>query len=258
MRVIGIDVAPGKGGHIYEGGDRVCSKCPECLGEFLNGIQDDVLIAWDAPLTSCTDPDGPLIERDLTQRIIEAFFRSGKCGYKAPKGISVSDYSGCSHWTISRRMLGLPRTGPYDGSELPFTLIVRGDPPKTGRNIVEVHPALAFWLWFRNEQPEPYWGYKGRSGRESCGKIWRHLSSRFGSLLPEDLFANGKIPDDDELDAVSAWLLARCWLSQQNVSLVGDNQTGALLLPSDDALQQKFRDFKDKELRRRQGAGCRC
>lgn len=68
----------------------------------------------------------------------------------------------------------------------------------------------------------------------------------------------GEIPKDDELDAVSAWLLAHCWLFQQNVALLGDNQTGALLLPTDEDLQQEFQRFRNKELKRRQRLGCRC
>ena len=257
MRVIGIDVGPAKGGHIYEGGDRVCSKCPKCLSEFLDGIQDDVLIAWDAPLTACTDPDGQLIKSELTQRMIEAFFSTGK--YKAPRGVSVLPYSQCPHWTMSRRMLGLPRIGPHDSVVgLPFTLIVRDDdPPKVGRNIVEVHPALALWLWLKDVRPGP-WSYKKKES-QTRERIWELVRTRFGSVLPKDLcFAGGEVPNDDELDAVSAWLLARCWLFKQNVSLLADNQTGALLLPRDEDLQQAFQRFRDEELRRRQSVGCRC
>jgi predicted RNase H-like nuclease len=265
VRVIGIDVAPAKGGHIYKGGDSVDSKCPKCLSEFLDGMQDDVLIAWDAPLTACTDPDGELIKSDLTQRIIEKFFSTGT--YQTPKGVSVRPYSECSHWTISRRMLGLPRIGPHDSAVgLPFTLSVRDDArPKAGRNIVEVHPALALWLWFRDERPESSWTYKesrsttAAKARQTRGEIWTLLSSRFRSVLRQDLrFARGAVvPNDDELDAVSAWLLARCWVFQEKVSLLGDIQTGALLLPRDEVLQQEFQRFRDTQLSLRLPPECR-
>jgi hypothetical protein len=209
------------------------------------------------PLTACTDPDGQLIESDLTQRIIEAFFSTGK--YKTPKGVSVLSYSGCPHWTISRRMLGLPRIGPHDSKiGLPFTLIVRDDDaPTAGRNVVEVHPALALWLWFRDARLQSSWRYKEETGTRE--EIWNLLRGRFDSVLPENLrFAGGTAPDDDELDAVSAWLLARCWPSRQNVALLGDNETGALLLPRDEALRQEFQRFSDEKLRRRRCFGCRC
>lgn len=258
MRIIGIDVGPSKGGHIYEGGESVLSKCPKCLSEFLNGIQDDVLIAWDAPLTASSNPDGQLlVESDLTQRIIEAFFSTGE--YKTPKGVSVLPYAGCPHWTISRHLLGLPRIGPYDNAVgLPFTLIVRDDElPKAGRNIVEVHPALALWLWFREARQESSWVYKNE--KQTCGEIWKLLKSQFDSVLPKNLyFSGGEIPDDDELDAVSAWLLAYCWLFKQNVSILGDSRTGALLLPRDEVLMQEFQSFTDKQLGRRQKVKCRC
>jgi hypothetical protein len=256
VRIIGIDVGPAKGGHIYEGGDTVFSKCPKCLSEFIKGINNDVLIAWDAPLTACIDPDGWLVESDLTRRVIEAFFSTGK--YKALKGVSVLPYSGCPHWTISRRIFGLPRIGQYDTVELPFTLIVRNDDrPQTGRNIVEVHPALALWRWLSNEHPRSSWIYKKNT--KACGEIWKLLREKFESELPLDLtFARGEDPNDDELDAVSAWLLARRWLFEPDVSLIGDDQTGALLLPSDADLQQKFQLFRDRELKRRQGVACHC
>jgi predicted RNase H-like nuclease len=256
VRVIGIDVAPKKGGHVYEGGDRVLSKCPKCLNRFLDDINEDVLIAWDAPLTACTG-SATLIESDLTRRMIEAFFSSGR--YKAPKGVSVLPYSGCPHWTISRRMLGLPRLGPYDSAVgLPFTLIVRDDDrPATGRNVVEVHPALALWRWFVDARPKSSWIYKKEP--QTLSDIWALLKSHFAAVLPEEVgFESGETPNDDELDAVIAWLLAHCWLHQENVALIGDDRTRALLLPKEEVLQEDFQRFSDRELRRRQGVKCRC
>jgi hypothetical protein len=79
-----MDVAPRKGAHIFNGdvhvraANAVKHKPAALLEQYIAELPADVLIAWDAPLTSCTDPDGPLVHKDLTQRVIEAFFsRSG-------------------------------------------------------------------------------------------------------------------------------------------------------------------------------------
>ena len=112
MQVIGIDVGPGKGGHICDG-DSVKEKTPRELEDYLQNLPDNVLIAWDAPLTGPPDPDNWTNDQDLTTRQIERFFRVAG-PYRAPIGISVRPYCGCSHWTVSRRLLGLPRVGRYD------------------------------------------------------------------------------------------------------------------------------------------------
>ncbi len=123
MRVIGIDVAPAKGGHVCEDGSPPQEKKPCELDRYLQELPDDVLIAWDAPLTGPPDPDAWTDCQDLTTRQIERFFGRGG-PLPAPAGISVRSYCGCPHWTISRRLLGLPRVGPYDvEAELPFRLV---------------------------------------------------------------------------------------------------------------------------------------
>jgi hypothetical protein len=53
--ILGIDVAPKKGGHIYDGepstsGDLgVTHKSPERLEQYLTELPQDVLIAWTPP-----------------------------------------------------------------------------------------------------------------------------------------------------------------------------------------------------------------
>src|SRR5580704_8258854 len=80
------------------------------LEAYLKELPGNVLVAWDAPLTGPPDPESWTNGQDLTIRKIERFFRNDPL-YKVPKGISVLGYSGCSHWTITRRLLGLHRVG---------------------------------------------------------------------------------------------------------------------------------------------------
>lgn len=95
------------------------------------------------------DPDASQTTgRDLTTRMVESFFNTKKGG-KTPKGISVQGHCGCTHWTITRRALGLPRIGRYDIDEdrLPFALCCgpRESVSLEGPMVVEVHPAVAIW-----------------------------------------------------------------------------------------------------------------
>jgi hypothetical protein len=236
-------------------------KPPNCLEKYLTDLPENVLIAWDAPLTAThsTTPGTELIRSDLTQRILDAFFSKSKLGWKPPKGISVLPYSGCSHWTISRRMLGLPRVGGYDcpNEALPFQLITENlrPRPRIGRHVVEVHPALALWLWCREERKGKSWLYKSKTkeGEEIRNELWDLLSSKFESIPPGTFqFTHGLIPSDDELDAIVAFVLARSWCSGgDSVMVLGNDKCGAMLLPNVPGLRDAFEAFEPKELNRR-------
>ncbi|MGC4049891.1 MAG: DUF429 domain-containing protein [Paludibaculum sp.] len=260
MRVVGIDVGPEKGAHIYDreySGARetsVIHKTPNLLAQYLAELPQDTLIAWDSPLTaaSSTDQRGALIASDLTHRVIEAFFSRSEYGFRPPAGISVRPYSGCPHWTISRRMLGLPRIGRYDfpNESLPFSLIVANVRPGRGRHVVEVHPALALWLWFRREREGESWLYKEKHNTGIRHDLWNRLSRRF-SVVRRSTFRSSN-PSDDELDAMAAGILAQCWYrGDDSVAVLGDAQCGAMLMPAVDGLQSAFAEFRSAELRKR-------
>ena len=70
-------VGSGKGGHIFDG-QRHQIFDPEGLSKFLRGRSAPALIAWDAPLTGPTSIEGPILPKDLTERIIEFFFLKNK------------------------------------------------------------------------------------------------------------------------------------------------------------------------------------
>ena len=241
MEVIGIDVAPKRGGHVCDG---KCVKYlkPAALEKYLREeLPKNVLIAWDAPLTGPRDPDKPCTNvQDLTTRKIESFFQTSKFEFKAPPGVSVLGYGSCPHWTISRALLGLPRVGQYDAplAGLPFELVTNDqDRRRTGRRIIEVHPAVALWLWCKADGYEGPWRYKGSKKDETAlAKLAKLMSLR----LKNEKVVNA---DHDQLDAWTAWHLANCWLHNNGVMLLGSAQYGSFLLPHDPKLKDKFGDF---------------
>jgi hypothetical protein len=237
VRVIGIDVAPTKGGQICEDGLPPQRLKPDELDRYLQGLPDNVLIAWDAPLTGPPDLEGWTDRQDdLSTRQIERFFRQPG-PFRTPPGISVRSYCGCPHWTISRRLLGLPRVGRYDvEAGLPFRLVTDDRArPSIGRNVAEVHPAVALWLWCRPDYDgeDGEWQYK--KDKKCRVEICRLMSCRIGKDL-----ANAS---DDELDAWTAWWLARCWLDGDGVTLLGNARTGSFLLPNKPNLRKTFEQF---------------
>jgi hypothetical protein len=256
MRIVGIDVAPGKNSHIYE--DRwktVKQMDSQCLARYLDKLRDSaepVLLAWDAPLTGPTHlaDEETSWNANFTQRPIEAFFM--RKPNKPHKGISVQGYAGCQHWTITRYLLGLPRVGRYDQKEgkLPFSLVTSDVLPPKGKNVVEVHPALALWLWLKDENGfsgRKTWLYK-RNDVELRGRLWKKLCEKAGRQISP---ARENAPTDDEIDAVTAWLLAHSWVSAENalgVSVLGNEKTGALLLPKESKLKGRFDDFIKREV----------
>jgi len=243
---IGCDVAPKKGGDLFDGSEFRQLTPQELADDFARlASRPDMLVAWDSPLTGPVDPDARLVVggQDLTQRQIETFFRTDAWGFKVPKGISVLPYCGCSHWTISHRVLGLPKVGPYSlpYEELPFRLVFDRDELTLANepraSVVEVHPAVAVWLWCRksNMQAET-WKYKKNPAR--VRELWRLICEQVdeteGLPLPES---------DDQLDAIVAWLLAERWIAGNGVVLLGNRRTGSFLVPESDTLLAAFDRF---------------
>jgi len=251
MKIIGIDIAPSKPSHIFcSGGPHEKKACQ--LSEFLDelsALDEDVLICWDSPLTGTPDPDSDRFRNgDHTQRRIEAFFNRGEWGFKVPKGISVLGFSGCSHWAISRRLVGLPRVGRWDRTwdDLPFKLVSEGNcPTGPGHYIVEVHPAVALWLWCRCNTSDRTEGWEYKKNNDVLERMWKELYKRFSDvLLPSgaSLSDSGFEPEnDDELDCFVAWLLGVLWCRESDeVILLGNRATGSMLLPNVEGLQEQF------------------
>jgi uncharacterized protein DUF429 len=249
LSIHGCDVAPAKGADIFDGSELRHYSVND-LVDYAAERSSSRLLSWDSPLTGPSDPDGrTLIDGDLTQRPIEQFF-SQKGPYKVPEGISVRPYSGCPHWTISQRVLGLPRIGPYSCSsnQLPFQpLCEQSDLEYAvdghGRFVVEVHPAVALWLWCRETHTEG-WVYKGKKCSANVEALWNVV----GQCVPcaRDL---PKPKNDDQLDALVAWLLAERWVARDGVVLLGNAKVGSFLLPHIPAMEEAFSTFLSKRKR---------
>lgn len=248
MQVIGIDPAPTKGLDVFDGRDH---RFPLAEGHrFIVDLRkgENVLICWDAPLTgpgSAVLVGGEPSGSAFSQRPIEQFFSRHRHGFKVPSGISVLGYSGCSHWTISRSFLGYPRVGPYDAPEdvLPFRLLITNSAPQRGRWVVEVHPAVAIWLWCREMRgPDADWKYKGHASLVT--EIWEHLIAvpAFAKIF----IGNARVApvSDDQLDARVAYALGRLWLeASDEVVLLGDLNAGTFLIPRVEGLVEAFDAF---------------
>jgi hypothetical protein len=254
MQVVGIDPAPKKGLFIFDGKDKhvSLSDARAYLDEL--SVQSDILVCWDAPLTGppATVLDGAIASGSaFTKRPIEQFFSRKDTGFKTPKGVSVLGYAGCPHWTLSRSLVGLPRTGPYDAplDALPFELAMDDNPPTNGKWIAEVHPALALWLWLRELVAKSQdWQYKKS----------QTLQTQFWNLLLEEVFSSisdlrGLVPprDDDEFDARISFALGTLWIRHKSEcpKLLGDLTNGTFLIPVTDRLEQRFSEFINR-------AGC--
>ena len=248
MRIIAVDAAPGKASPVFDGKDFVNLNAPGLRAylDAANNRTGQTLLCWDAPLTGPGDPAAAGTNAsDFTQRIIEQFFSRAETGFKVPGGISVRPYGGCSHWTISRSLLGLPRTGPYDHdfARLPFHLLPGPDEERAARPcVVEIHPAVAAWLWCRDGGPADGWEYKKNLG--TLRAMWSIISSK-ATLR----WANRPEPsNDDEFDAAVGYLLGATFLrdedmpdDEREVMLLGDRRTGALLVPAVADLAQAWR-----------------
>ena len=274
MQVVAIDPAPAKKSTMYSA-DAGFQPVPVSeMRERLGALKSPVLLCWDAPLTGPRRvEEAGFGFRDFSQRCLDSFFARTKPfrskakppssqevkDFKAPKGISVQPYSGCPHWTISRSVLGLPRLGPYDKCDaLPFRLLPNetfGDDGKAvskanDRFVVEIHPAVAAWLWCKDLPrtpgfpPEVDWTYKGGKKEERATRarlreqMWEHIRSKISDTLP-------KPKNDDQFDAAVGYVLGRMWLNgNRDVLLLGNRETGSMLLPRVKGLETKWAEFQ--------------
>jgi hypothetical protein len=247
--VVGVDPAPTKGFAVFDGHDR--NVAIEDIPTFVSSIlvAGDTLMTWDAPLTG---PPSAAIRGEsatgsaFSQRPIESFFGRSETGFKTPAGISVRGYSGCPHWAVSRYTLGLPRVGPYDDlpDDLPFRLISGdGERPSRGCHVVEVHPAVAIWLWCRESRGvDAVWLYKKEP--DLLREAWDLLNG----IEPVQRVLGGALgrppSSDDELDARVAYALGRLWLDDpDSVTLLGGVDCGAFLIPRVPGIVEAFRSF---------------
>ena len=232
MKVIGIDPAPSKKTVIYDGEQFIEISAIDLKQEYLDKVKEDTLICWDAPLTGGMPTNfnqkiekyNPFYQRKIEQ-LINATIQV--------KGISTMGYAGCPHWAITQHCLGLPQIFQPETpqSNLPFQLIteqltIEQKKPLKGKYVVEVHPALALWLWLQEDHKKRVnWDYKRNK------EILKELTIE---LLRETTMTIDKINNDDYLDAYIAWKLGDLWLNEkEKVILVGNKNTGAMLLPND-------------------------
>ena len=243
-RVIAIDPAPAKPSTVFDGARYLRMSAPE-LRDYVDLIASGgpgTLVCWDAPLTGPADTYRPGSNtHDFTKRRIERFFSMESAGFKTPKGISVLGYSACPHWTITRSLLGLPRMGSYDvpESQLPFALMTEpGRWDQLRPCVVEIHPALAAWLWCREErQTGASWVYKGsKKPMYERRRVW----SEMWDIIPRRTeFAAGlPCPEtDDEFDAAVGYIVGAMICQgrvdqRRRCTILGNARDGAFLLPS--------------------------
>lgn len=255
MKVSGIDPAPTKGLSVFDGADREVrlEESAAFVGRLAGEV--DCLVCWDAPLTGppSTVVAGAAAEgAAFSQRPIESFFSRASTGFKTPKGISVQGYSGCPHWALTRCLLGLPRVGKFDApaESLPFLPLTREEQrPVGGRYVVEVHPAVALWLWCREGRgATASWRYK--KDRTVLLELWEGLLRvpAVAGVLAE---VQATVPtSDDQLDARVAYALGRLWLDDPvSVVLLGDANSGTFLVPSVNGIEMALRLFVDGQRR---------
>jgi hypothetical protein len=273
MKVIGIDIAgSGKSSKTWIcDGETVYSANPENLYRLLKIWKRcaDVLICWDSPLSVNIEQEN-FHEKSFTTRKIESFL-----GKKLPDGITVSGYTGVSHWAISQFMLGYPHVGGQMGevnkSNVPYSLIEdEQDKPSMGHFLVEVHPAVAMYHWLKKKhsKKKTCWAYKksfkNREERQNAKKVisrivlWQKMAALFSdpNISTDEVtrsltkHGNGKLRksiSDGRLDAAVAWLLGKVWLvDEKKVKLLGNSTTGSMLLPYDKKLFEKFKISAEK------------
>ena len=227
MKAIGIDPAPSKKNVIFDG-EKFKEYEIDNLKNFIqNFVNKDILVCWDAPLAFNVNI------KDFYYRPIEKFFKYHNKD-SLPKGISMMSIAGCPHWLMSQYVVGYPAVN-CENNEI--SLIIKKEDLQANKlKIVEVHPALAIWIWLKDENIEE-WKYKKE--KQIFEKILRILKDK--NIVNLDLPKH----NDDYLDAYIAWKLGDMLINEpESVMLLGD-ESGCILLPKDEEIKSKFNEFKN-------------
>lgn len=231
MKIIGIDPAPSKNSTVYDGESfkefkpHELIKYVKCLE-----IKNDVLIAWDAPLTGPgEDVDGDFYYRPIERKLTALI--------KNIDGVSVRPYAGCPHWAITKATLGYPILSQREKLDnYPFMMI--SSPEKKGLNLVEVHPAVALYYWI-GDCIQKYKGINKSEERTAVNYNYGALKEKLESHT--DINFPDVKENNDNLDAFVAYLLGYLWLNdKEKVKLYGNNNAGSMLLPRTDELDKEL------------------
>ncbi len=215
--VLGIDLAPAKGLHVF-GEDQIREVAAKEAREFIAKEVENherLLIAWDAPLSfdfelSLSDRPVDKVLRKFTADRVPQYSGPGKAA------ISVQCFSQCPHWSLTCFALGLPfgtrpgglRLAPEELSE-----------DATGAFVIEVHPAVTLGLWWLEK------GLRDRMPRyKGAPEICRIIADRMGA--PKEAAQT-----DDHLDAWVACRMAEDFLAG-NARWIGNPEIGGYVLPT--------------------------
>lgn len=243
FRIISVDPAPGKPSTLYDSSDQKFRHLsPAALDTYLIKARNEterLLLVWDAPLTGPPSTDriaecqnagdpNPYYMRRLEQRLRARYSQL----------VNILGYAGCSHWAISRAVLGLPKVGRYCSDCIPFRHVVKNDRPvELGHYVVETHPALAAAM-LDTSVTDLLREYKGsrvsaETRKDATRKLFEHLKSWCEQHHPEIIpTLPQEVTGDDEFDALVGYVIATVWINGGNsVEVVGNQADGAMLLP---------------------------
>jgi len=236
MKILGIDPAPSKNSVVFDGKEFKEYNVNN-LKKFIKSFKDnEVLICWDAPL------DFDINFANFYYRPIELFFKANNkkendYQVELPKGISMSPIAGCPHWLMSQYVIGYPAIY-YQNNEI-FLIRKEEDLQKHQQNrlkIIEVHPALAIWIWLKEEKDnDKKWQYKKDK------KVFKEILEL---LLKKEIISyedkNNIINyNDDYLDSYIAWKLGYMLINNPEKVMLLDN----MLLPIDYSIKEKYENF---------------
>jgi len=242
LTILGIDPAPSKKSIVFNG-ECFKSFSVKDLKEYLDSVDENVFIAWDAPLSGA--------DESFSIRKIESFFylRSKTAKHlEIPKGISTLGFSTCPHWTISQYIFAYPVMNYDYVCNLEWKLIMSENEINFNgaKQLTEIHPALSLWILLKNEINDELflnsWQYKGRD--ENLDAITKRRQIIVDKLVELNFtksiilvttFLKDKMKhSDDYLDAFVCWLLAKKLLDGSfEVKIYGDELRGSFLLPYD-------------------------
>lgn len=227
---VGIDPAPSKDALVCCGNESFERVPARELVDFVEGLaaaHEDVLIAWDSPLSF--DAGNGYSDRPVDKRVrkwIKGQIREGRL---ATGAVNVLPFAGCPHWAISCAALGLPFAASAGGGR--WRLAESAN--ESGHRVIEVHPAVAlarWWIAAGRTRPRPplpkYKGIKKADRAPALATIRDGLNHAFAHLaIPE-----AAIQDDDHLDAWVAWRMATDFDNGQ-AAWVGSPSEGGYVLP---------------------------
>lgn len=249
MEIISIDLHARKNSNVFDG-STLYSFSAEALRRYVDQLKtskEEVILLLNAPLTGYIQEFEKLSTfSPAVTRGIEYFFNRKEYGYSMTKlaGIRISNYASLGYWPLIQSLFHLNLSKSTHGKK--FVPVFAKDQVSNKQiNLIETHSNVALWLLW-NEKSAWRLADKKTDFEKFRDDFCRSVSLPVRETVMEQLRTT---TNANAFDAVFGHILGYLWVTQGgDYAVLGNQYTGAFVLPFSDNLLSSFKYFTQRTI----------